>query len=477
METVTLPSFLVSFGGYVMSWLGISYGIHRLFEKAEEVLNQETKKSVTRWLKNLDVAEKVHNWPQAFAENFDAVFGKKHRSWKCFFRSCLASTLASVIVIFIWVWMRPDEFFSVWHNEDFMTQLILFPILLALLNFLPDYLSLLETRYIIKRMTKTISLKIRLSLLLFDVILTGGIALSIVPAFMTLTGSEPLGTSFLNYFEEVLPLTNQNTAVFMGTGPIFSICFYTSFFTSVWIWLYVLAGMLVKVGDRFNILLSRFRKMFDVNKKPLSSLGFVSMLIITILYLAVPVAIFSKGFWQTKQRIINAGTVTTTTIDLRKTPGTLTEEDVSAMLAKNGFFDRFWNNSGKGIKHAYELQASGKVVYDGATNLYWQQAGSDAMRNYDDAENYIKKLNEDKFAGVDNWRLPTLEEAMSLVENERKYRPGYGYYIDGIFDKTQWRIWTVDKESASRAWVVYFFDGGCSVDLIDFSFLHVRAVR
>ena len=39
METFTLPSFLVSFGGYVISWLGISYGIHRLFEKAEEVLN------------------------------------------------------------------------------------------------------------------------------------------------------------------------------------------------------------------------------------------------------------------------------------------------------------------------------------------------------------------------------------------------------------------------------------------------------
>ncbi len=43
METFTLPSFLVSFGGYVMSWLGISYSIHRLFEKAEEVLNQEPK--------------------------------------------------------------------------------------------------------------------------------------------------------------------------------------------------------------------------------------------------------------------------------------------------------------------------------------------------------------------------------------------------------------------------------------------------
>ena len=192
METFILPSFLISFGAYVLSWVGISYGIHRLFKKAEDVLNQETKKSVTKWLKNLDVAGKVHNWTHAFAESFDAVFGKKRRSWKCFFRSCLASTLASVILIFIWAWIRPDEFFAVWRNKDFKSQLILFPILLALLNFLPDYLSLLETRYIIKRMTKTISLKIRLSLLLFDVILTGVIALSIVPAFNSLTGSEPL---------------------------------------------------------------------------------------------------------------------------------------------------------------------------------------------------------------------------------------------------------------------------------------------
>ena len=263
----------------------------------------------------------------------------------------------------------------------------------------------------------------------------------------------------------------------MGTGPIFSICFYTSFFTSVWIWLYVLAGMLAKIGDRFNILLSRFRKMFDVNKKPLSSLGFVSMLIITILYLVVPVSTFSIGFWQKQQTIIIEGDVTTTVIKLRKTPRTLSDEDVNVMLAEKGFYDNIKNKPGKGIKHAYELQATGKVVYDGKTELYWQQAGSEPWITFDDAQNYVKKLNEDKFAGFDNWRLPTLEEAMSLVEKERKYRPGYGIYIDGIFDKTL-SIWTSDKgaSNASTAWVVVFIIGTCTNIQLGYGGF-VRAVR
>jgi len=76
------------------------------------------------------------------------------------------------------------------------------------------------------------------------------------------------------------------------------------------------------------------------------------------------------------------------------------------------------------------------------------------------------------FAGFD-WRLPTLEEAMSLmkpVQNET------GLFIDPLFDRTQEWIWTADKVSASRAWYVYFIIGHCStLDIDDLSY--VRAVR
>ncbi len=76
---------------------------------------------------------------------------------------------------------------------------------------------------------------------------------------------------------------------------------------------------------------------------------------------------------------------------------------------------------------------------------------------FDDAEAYIQQLNAKKFGGYNDWRLPTLEEAMSLME-PKKHRE---LHIDRVFDRTQQWIWTADKESAGRAWCVFFNGGSC----------------
>ena len=93
--------------------------------------------------------------------------------------------------------------------------------------------------------------------------------------------------------------------------------------------------------------------------------------------------------------------------------------------------------------------------------------------DFDAALAYIKKLNGRSFAGFKDWRLPTLEEAMSLMEPKQKNR---NLYIDPIFDKKQQWIWTSDKESASSAWVVYFYDGTCHLYHVYYG-TFVRAVR
>lgn len=91
---------------------------------------------------------------------------------------------------------------------------------------------------------------------------------------------------------------------------------------------------------------------------------------------------------------------------------------------------------------------------------------------YSDAQEYIKELNRQEFAGYSDWRLPTLEEAMSLMEREKKN----GLYIDPVFERKQEWIWTADKESASRAWVVSFDYGRCTRNALGYSDV-VRAVR
>ncbi len=127
------------------------------------------------------------------------------------------------------------------------------------------------------------------------------------------------------------------------------------------------------------------------------------------------------------------------------------------------------NNVGEGIKHEYELRD--EVVFDKTTGLTWQQFGSDEELTYAEAEDYVCSLNDQKFAGYTDWRLPTLEEAISLMEPST--RKNGNLLIDPVLDRERDWIWTADKDGA---WFANFLIGDCDSD-----FSHgnrfVRAVR
>ncbi len=93
--------------------------------------------------------------------------------------------------------------------------------------------------------------------------------------------------------------------------------------------------------------------------------------------------------------------------------------------------------------------------------------------NYESAQVYVDSLNSVGFASYNNWRLPTLEEGMSLMEPQPQ---NGGLYIDAVFAKKQRWIWTADKSTASRAWYVIFVNGNC-FDSDIYNILYVRAVR
>jgi len=65
----------------------------------------------------------------------------------------------------------------------------------------------------------------------------------------------------------------------------------------------------------------------------------------------------------------------------------------------------------------------------------------------------VDYLNKNVFAGFNDWRLPTLEEAMSLVEREKKNE---NLNIAPVFDRKQWCIWTCDENNYDIKWSIYF---------------------
>lgn len=163
-------------------------------------------------------------------------------------------------------------------------------------------------------------------------------------------------------------------------------------------------------------------------------------------------------------------------IRLRTSPRTLDESQLTAMLRENNFYDGLKNGGGRGIDHQYELLdfAGEKVVLDHTTGLCWQQDGSPNAMTYANIDRYLLELNIEGYAGCQGWRLPTLEEAMSLVQPQQA--TSVGLFLDGRFDKNQLWIWTTDESSATNFWIVYFYYGHCRVQS-SFATCFVRAVR
>lgn len=153
----------------------------------------------------------------------------------------------------------------------------------------------------------------------------------------------------------------------------------------------------------------------------------------------------------------------------------LSLSEAEEMLKKNNFFDRSKNNQGKGISHRYEKMTNKgqNLVVDRATNLIWQQTGSKKIMDYKQARAHVAELNSIEFGGFNDWRLPTLEEAMSLMERDKNKKD---LFINERFDQAKTWIWTGDKQNPNNAWRVAFDDGLCQAVSVDLKF-YVRAVR
>ena len=168
---------------------------------------------------------------------------------------------------------------------------------------------------------------------------------------------------------------------------------------------------------------------------------------------------------------------------LRSKPARVSRDDMLMMV-----WERSFNHpvdltgallSGKNdgtFRHIYEMQIldGDEVILDYATGLMWQRSGSPEKLTWMETKSYVDDLNAARFAGFDDWRVPTLEELASLLEFEKL---PWQLYLSPAFDKTQWICWSSDIfDSASNVWFVFFDHGYISHTDADTK-LYVRAVR
>lgn len=133
----------------------------------------------------------------------------------------------------------------------------------------------------------------------------------------------------------------------------------------------------------------------------------------------------------------------------------LTEDDVKSIIVKHNFYDSKLNKTGDDFPNNYVVSKDGKAIYDYASGLMWQQDG--VYGNIEEVRTKLDQMNSERFAGYTDWRLPTIEEAMTLVEKEANIN---GTSIDTVFAKHPSSIFTNDLLKISRGFFVWVVDFG-----------------
>jgi hypothetical protein len=271
---------------YIFAWATVTGSLWFLFEKAETTISDATRQRLVHALEESDARTLLQSIPSQFAALFDKIFGEKHFSRRCFYLSALASFVASVVVLGLFVatgfggWSTtpidsPHDIpglLTIYHRWPewggySATDAVSFLAAAVYFNLIPDYLSLLETRWLIRWMEKGKGLVKGIAA---DIAATTVISMASVLLVLAATGFPDGPTSPLD--------------VVTGRSA-YSVFFYTAFFTSVWLWLYaasvLLSRLLVKLNDGVGFLLN----VTDMEQQPLRALGFVSILLVSGIFL------------------------------------------------------------------------------------------------------------------------------------------------------------------------------------------------
>jgi hypothetical protein len=177
--------------------------------------------------------------------------------------------------------------------------------------------------------------------------------------------------------------------------------------------------------------------------------------------------------YDTERLMKTLGKVVKPMIHLRSKPLTVSREGAQNIFGLTQ--DRFPRPL-EYIENDFEDQ--GETVIDHTTGLMWQKSGSEKELTYKKAQIYIERLNRERFAGHNDWRLPTVPELMSL--QEPKHQSNNYFYINPIFDKKQALCWSVDTISSGwsgSGWFVTFGGTCCVLNSFLSSKYYVRAVR
>ena len=253
---------------------GVSFTVATIgFGAALELLLIEEIRSKVRD-KLMRVSQMADNWPTLFLAMFDRLFDPKGKGRPRFWRSAAASMLVLTALLVAWATLLPERAdLLIIRLHQTLQVVILIVFFVIPINIVGDFGSLWESRLVIGRMAVTPYTIGKTAFLLLDLIATVGIfvlafacgLLAYVSAvfglvyfsvFVFLPEAEwgavyldalaSITNNFFHFVTSISLLDSLLDSLLFSTSDadLLVIFFYTTLFTSVWVWVFMLGGVL-----------------------------------------------------------------------------------------------------------------------------------------------------------------------------------------------------------------------------------------
>lgn len=270
-----------------------------LFRQADKDLHPHLKALAQRWLMP-DKDGAAVSTADAFLRLFEATFGEQHWSWKCVWRSALASTIVLPFAFLIFDVMTPTvDYIAFVRNLAGFSSVgfIIAAIIFLSFNVIGDYISLFETRVLLKVASNRSQLLA--PIIILDAFLTpiifSLVSLSIFSILLAFNPSDwekipevwalafyalthyPIGLSIAEEAPEIVKdlYRDKEIAITIYAGLA------TAFITSIWLWMTALCAPLARamIWSRTTGL-TWFGRIFDTARQPFTALGYLTALFV-----------------------------------------------------------------------------------------------------------------------------------------------------------------------------------------------------
>lgn len=280
----------------VALWAALTTGIIVVFEAIQKASTTNAGTVAANVLVKLTLAQSSMSWRLKILSIFDMLYGTKYYGPKFLFRTLITTSICVFLSLLFLIFIVGPYLPPADDPGDYTTgELLVFYgvwyVVAVIVNFFPDYFSLIETRLVIGEMQKSSSKFSLVFFIFFDFFLTTAIYTLASTFVCTL-----LLVIHMNYYDfnlvlvELHPslsseLFDGNDTFVMFLAFALFLGFLSTYFTSIWIAGYFFCSVLYRVAKVVKWPLSKLkRNLLDIESHPFRSIGILLSFLFSIVY-------------------------------------------------------------------------------------------------------------------------------------------------------------------------------------------------